>query len=116
MLKKKLVVLTGLLFAAFLVGCGRNLETKTIEIVTLNVVDTYHRDSWRQPVMIGKSMSTIYHSERNEVEFNYSGYEFEVDDREVYDYCKDKETVKAKIYKYTYDNGDIEYNLKEIIN
>lgn len=116
MFKKKLIILISLLFTIFLVGCGRNLETKTIETVTLSVVDTYHRNSWAQPIMVGKAMSTIFHPEQNVVEFEHNGYDFEVNNREVYDHCKDRKSVQAKIYKNTYDNGDIEYSLKEIIN
>lgn len=72
--------LGSLLCAICLVGCGRNIETETIETVTLNIEDIYHRNSWVQVVPIGKAVTSIYHSEINEVKFDYNGYDISVND------------------------------------
>lgn len=112
---KKLLIL-GLSIPAFLLtGCTRNLETKTIKEVTLNIDEVHHTSARSQPVVIGKIVSSVYYPAEYEVEFEYNGYEFEIDDKEIYEYCKDKKSIKANIYISTYDNGDIEYSLRNII-
>ena len=116
---KKILLL--ILVLLLLVGCGRKLEEKTIEEVELKIKNTYHRESRSYPMSTGKFIYYTRRPEKNIVYFDCDGYEISIDNKDVYNYCKDKETINAKVYKFVYskegcDREIVEYEFKELID
>ena len=88
-----------------------NIETQEVEAT---VTDVYHRGAWIQMIPTGKTMIPISHPAKYEVTFKYANATLTVDDKELYDYYKDKigTTVKCELIIKYYDDGSTCQTLK----
>jgi len=94
-------------------GCAELINTE-IQEVDATVTDIYHRAAWVQMMSTGKTMIPISHPAKYEVTFTYEDVTLTVDDKELYDYYKDKigTTVKCDLITEYYDNGTTRQKLK----
>lgn len=94
-------------------GCAELINTETQE-VDATVTDIYHRAAWVQMMSTGKAMIPISHPAKYEVTFTYEDVTLTVDDKELYDYYKNKigTTVKCDLITEYYDNGFMRQILK----
>ena len=100
-----LLVLTGI-FLLTLVGCAKVINTETIT-VDATVIETSHRGAWIQPVVAGKFRTFITHPEQNIVKIQYEDIVISVNDKELYNYYKDRngETIKCNLITKYFDNN-----------
>ena len=93
-------------------------EVSRHEFTTNVTVDrTYHRSAYTTPVKTGKTTTYIHHSAENKVYVIYGGEEYMINDRDAYNYCKDKEgkSVQAIMVNIKYDDDTVKCKLLEII-
>jgi hypothetical protein len=113
MKKLLILILTLALLLPCLVSCAELINTETQE-VEATVADIYHRGAWVQMVPTSKSIIPISHPARYEVTFKYENVTLTINDKELYDYYKDKvgSTVKCDLIIEYYDDGSISRTLK----
>ena len=106
------IILIAVMFLCF-VSCAELINTETQE-VDATVTDIYHRGAWVQMMSTGKTMIPISHPAKYEVTFAYANATLTVDDKELYDYYKDKigTTVRCELIIKHYDNGSTRQTLK----
>ena len=99
-----LLVLAGI-FLLTLVGCAKVINTETIT-VDATVIETSHRGAWIQPVVAGKVTTFITHPEQNIVKIQYEDIVISVNDKELYNYYKDRngETIECNLITKYFDN------------
>jgi hypothetical protein len=111
---KKIITIT-LLVAMLLcfVSCAELVNTETRE-VDATVTDVCYKAAWTQMIWSGKVMIPIMHPAKYEVTFAYANATLTVDDKELYDYYKDKigDTVKCDLIIEYCDDGTIRQTLK----
>lgn len=94
------------------VGCAKCIGTET-NVEQVEVIDTYHRSAWIQPVVSGKVRTFIHHPAVYQVIVSYNDVEYRVNGKETYDKYKDRvgEIVNATIEKNSYDDGTVKYSV-----
>ena len=112
-MKKIISVLLITVMLLYLVSCAELISTETQEVDAI-VIDVYYKGMWMQPVSIGKTTTWITHPAQYKVTFAYENITLTVNDKELYDYYKDKIGTTAKcdlIIKY-YDDGMVRQRLE----
>ena len=96
-----------------LVGCSTLIGTATHE-VDATVTDVAYKNAWTQMIWSGKVMIPITHPAQYNVSFTYEGQTLTVDNKELYDYYKDKigSTVKCNLITKYYDDGTVRQTLE----
>ena len=112
----KKIMSTGLVIVMIclcFVGCAKCIETD-VNIEQVQIVDTYHRGEWIQPIIIsGKLYTFIHHSSVYVIIVSYNGVKYEINGEKPYDKYKNRvgEIVNATIEKNSYDDGTIKYSV-----
>lgn len=112
-MKKILSVLLVTTMLLCFIGCAELINTETQE-VEATVVSVYHKNAWVQPIFTGKTIMMISYPARNEVTFQYQNVTLTINNRELYNYYKDKigTTVKCDLITEYYDDGSTCQTLK----
>lgn len=94
------------------VGCAKCIGTETSK-EQVEIVDTYHKGAWIQPINAGKVSTFIHHPAVYQVIVFYNDVEYKVNGKETYDKYKNRlgETVGATIEKNSYDDGTVKYSV-----
>lgn len=94
------------------IGCAKCIGTET-NVEQVEVIDTYHRSAWIQPLVSGKVHTFIHHPAVYQVIVSYNDVEYRVGGKEIYDKYKDRvgETVNATIEKNSYDDRTVKYSV-----
>lgn len=110
---KKITIILLIIILLCLTSCAALVSTETQE-VDATVTDVYYRGAWIQMISSGKTMIPITHPAKHEVTFTYKNTTLTVNNKELYDYYKDKigETVKCDLIIEYYDNGTVHHTLK----
>lgn len=111
---KKIVSIT--LIAVLLIcctGCSEliNIETKEVDAV---IADVYYKSAWVQPISTGKTMIMVTHPAQYKVTFEYEDVTLTVNNKKLYDFCKDNigATVKCNLIIGYYDDGTVRKTLE----
>lgn len=94
-------------------GCAKITNIETQEVFA-TVTDVHYTGPWVQFIPTGKAVIPISHSAKYEVTFTYEDVTLKVDDKELYDYYKNKigTTVKCDLVTEHYDNDSVKRTLK----
>lgn len=115
MTKRKFItfILVAIMSIFCLSGCKKAIHTETT-VVEATVVDIYHKNSWTQYVWTGKTMTVIYHKAKYKVTLQYVDYKTTVDNKDLYDQCKDNigAIVECNLVTTYYEDGTAEIKLK----
>lgn len=97
------------------VGCAKCIGTET-SIEQVEIIDTYHRGAWIQPLTVGKVHTFIHHPAVYQVIVFYNDVEYTVNGEEAYDKYKESigKIVNATIEKNSYDDGTVKYSVVEL--
>lgn len=101
------------------VGCAELINTETQE-VEATVTDVYYKGAWVQMISTGKTTTWITHPAKYNVTFEYENVTLTVNNKELYDYYKDKigVAVKCNLITEYYDDDSVrqKLELKEEVN
>lgn len=94
------------------VGCAKCIGTET-SVEQVEIIDTYHRSAWIQPVVSGKVHTFIHHSAVYQIIVSYNNIIYKINSKETYDKYKNQvgEIVDATIEKSSYDDGTVKYSV-----
>jgi hypothetical protein len=94
-------------------GCAELINTETKE-VDAAITDVYYKGAWVQPISTGKSMIMITHPAQYKVTFEYEDVTLTVDNKKLYDFCKDNigATAKCNLIIEYYDDGTVHKTLE----
>ena len=99
-------------------GCKKVTSTYELRVDAI-VEDTYHKNAWTQFHYSAstKSMTTIHHPERNEVSIRYNGEVFTLDNKNTYEYCKDKigQSVPCILEVKEYNDGSLKQEIVAVM-
>lgn len=111
---KKIISIT--LIAVLLIcctGCSEliNIETKEVDAV---ITDVYYKSAWVQPISTGKTMIMVTHPAQYKVTFEYEDVSLTVNNKKLYDFCKDNigATAKCNLIIGYYDDGTVRKTLE----
>ena len=87
-------------------GCKKAIRTED-QTVSATITDVYHKNSWIQPVRVGKVSSMVSHPEKNIVHLQYENLTLSVNNKSLYNECKDNVGNNIDIILRTtyYDDG-----------
>lgn len=114
-MKKFISLLLVFVFMFCLTGCAKEVSRR--EFTTkVEITDTYHTGFYLQPIKSGSVTTFISHPERNYVYVTYEDIEYQIDNEEYYEYCKDHigDIIFAIFDKVSYDDGTYRYILKDL--
>jgi len=120
-MKKKLLTIAILLITAIVVITGlvscAEIEKTVIEPVEATITDVYHRGAYTTTSMAGKTPIIISHAAQWKVTLKYEDVETTIDDKGLYNACKDHIgcTIRVNLRTDTYTDGEIERSLELII-
>jgi hypothetical protein len=107
-MKKFLIILLVLGILSSLTGCAKCIseETKTVEV---EVIDSYYKGMWIQPVFTGKVTTMITHPAIYKIYIEYEGVEYTIFGRDTYDKYSEKigEKVNGILEIRKYDDGTV---------
>lgn len=96
-------------------GCARciNIEYENVEV---EIVDSYHRGFYMQPIYNGKSFYYISHPAIYKITVEYNGKRYTFDGSDTYNKFKDKIGQKATgvLQIKTYDDNTIKYDINKV--
>ena len=99
-------------------GCKKVTDTYELRVGAV-VEDTYHKESWTelQYHSSTKSMSTIHHPEHHRVLIRYNNESFVLDNKNTYEYCKDKigQSVPCILEVKEYDDGSTKEEIVAVV-
>ena len=99
-------------------GCKKVTSTYELRVNAI-VEDTYHKKAWTQFQyhVSTKSMTTIRHPERNQVSIRYNGEVFTLDNKNTYEYCKDKigQSVPCILEVKEYNDGSLKQEIVAVV-
>mgnify|MGYP004695974939 CR=1 FL=1 len=111
-IKKALFLITAIIIIVFLSGCTKcvSTETKTVQV---KVTDEYHHGAWVQPILIGKTHSSIYHSATYRITVEYENIEYDIYGRDTYDKYSSRigQYVNGVLQIKKYDDGSLRYDI-----
>ena len=111
-----ILMVATLLFS--LSSCKKVTDTYELRVNAV-VENTYHKESWTelQYNLSTKSMYTIHHPERNKVLIRYNGEVFTLDNKNTYEYCKDKigQSVPCILEVKEYDDGSTKEKIVAVV-
>ena len=111
-IKKALFLITAIIIIVFLSGCTKcvSTETKTVQV---KVTDEYHHGAWVQPILIGKTHSSIYHSASYKITVEYENVEYDIYGRDTYDKYSNRigQYVSGALQIKKYDDGSLRYDI-----
>ena len=96
-------------------GCAQVVDIQQ-EIVEVQIVDSYHRSVWLQPMRVGKVTTMITHPAQYKIIVEYNGNEYSFDDQATYNKYKNSigEYINAVLETKTYDNGKVRQSFVEL--
>ena len=111
-----------LMFATLLLfslgGCKKVTGTYELRVNAI-VEDTYHEEAWTQFQYHSstKRVSTIHHPEHNKVLIIYNGESFVLDNKDTYEYCKDKigQSVPCILEVKEYNDGSTKEKIVAVV-
>ena len=111
-MKRFLSCLLILTILVSLVGCAKLIKTEYTR-VDVEIVDSYHRSAWIQPIWNGKTMMMIPHPATYRIDVEYNDVEYSIHGSEIYEVYKDRigEVVSGTLEISTYDDGTIKYDI-----
>jgi hypothetical protein len=88
-------------------------EEHNVQVV---ITDSYHRNSWMQPIHCGKTTTYIRHPAVYRIIVEYDSVAYYIDDFDIYTAYKDRigDTVDAVLKTCTYDDGSVKHNIISI--
>lgn len=94
-------------------GCAELINTETQE-VDATITDVYFKSAWVQLIPTGKTMVTVTHPAQYKVTFEYEGVTLTVNNKKIYDFCKENIdcTVKCNLIIEYYDDGTVRKTLE----
>jgi hypothetical protein len=94
-------------------SCAELINTETQE-VDATITDVYFKSAWVQPISTGKTMMMVTHPAQYKVTFEYEGVTLTVNNKKLYDFCKENMdcTVKCNLIIEYYDDGTVRKTLK----
>ena len=99
-------------------GCKKVTSTYELRVDAI-VEDTYHKKAWAQFQYHAstKRTTTIQHPERNEVSIRYNGEVFTLDNKNTYEYCKDKigQSVPCILEVKEYNDGSLKQEIVAVM-
>lgn len=113
MKKVNSIILILLIITLMFSGCAKLVHSETT-VVEAEVVATYHKNAWMQPIKSGKTFTFIHHPEQNCVVVEYDGVRLTIDDIGVYQQYKDAigQTIQCKMVTDYYDDNTCKRHLK----
>jgi hypothetical protein len=102
----------------FAISTDDSLITTEYETVEVQIVDTYYRDRGTSVIFVGKTCVARTTPAKYEVTVKYNGCKYTVDDEATYERCKDSigETVNATLEIRTHENGQVWYDIIELLD
>ena len=99
-------------------GCKKVKDTYELRVNAV-VEDTYHKKAWAQFQYHAstKRTTTIRHPERNEVSIRYNGEVFTLDNKNTYEYCKDKigQSIPCILEVKEYNDGSLKQEIVAVV-
>ena len=96
-----------------MVSCAELINTETQEVDAV-ITDVYYKGAWVQPISTGKSIIMVTHPAQYKVTFEYEDVTLTVDNKKLYDFCKDNigATARCNLIIDSYDDGTVRKTLK----